>query len=64
MKDLKKAKSALSQVLRCKIDDGLILKLISSASVVNAGKRKYKVHIDYNFKNKINGAKLENAPKI
>ena len=48
-KDLKQAKTALSQVSKCKIDDGLILKLISSASVVNTGKRKYKVHIDYNF---------------
>ena len=46
---LKKAKSALSRVSRCKIDDGLILKLISSVSVVNTGKRKYKAHIDYNF---------------
>ena len=63
-KGLKQTKPALSQVSKRKIDDGLILKLISSASVVNAGKRKYKVHIDYNFKNKINGAKLENAPKI
>ena len=54
-KGLKQAKSALSQVSKCKIDDGLILKLISSASVVNTGKRKYKVHIDYNFKNQING---------
>lgn len=55
-KGLKQAKSALLQVSRCKIDDRLILKLISSASVVNTGKRKYKVHIDYNFKNQINGA--------
>lgn len=50
-KCLKQTKTALSQVLKCKIDDGLILKLISSVSVVNTGKRKYNVHINYNFKN-------------
>lgn len=55
-KGLKQAKTVLSQVSRCKIDDGLILKLISSVSVVNTGKRKYNVHINYNFKNQIIGA--------
>lgn len=50
---LKQAKTALSQVSKCKIDDGLILKLISSVSVVNIGKRKYNVQINYNFKNQI-----------
>lgn len=55
-KGLKQAKTVLSQVSKFKIDDGLILKLISNVSVVNVGKRKYNVHINYNFKNKINGA--------
>lgn len=55
-KGLKQAKSTLSHVSKCKIDDGLILKLISSVSVVNIGKRKYNVHINYNFKNQIIGA--------
>lgn len=55
-KGLKQAKSILSQVSKCKIDDGLILKLISGVLVVNTGKRKYNVHINYNFKNQINGA--------
>lgn len=63
-KGLKQTKSVLSQVSKCKIDDGIILKLISSVSVVNTGKRKYKIHIGYTFKNQINGAKLENSPKI
>lgn len=55
-KGLKQAKTELSRVSKCKIDDGLILKLMSSVSVVNVGKRKYNVHINYNFKNQINGA--------
>ena len=63
-KGLKQVKTTLSQVSKCKIDDGLILKLITNVSVVNIGKRKYNVHINYNFKNQINGAKVENAPKI
>lgn len=48
-KGLKQAKSTLSHVSKCIIDDGLILKLISSVSVVNIGKRKYNVHINYNY---------------
>ncbi len=47
-KGLKQAQSALSQI--SKIDDGLILKLVSSVLVVNTGKRKYSVHINYKFK--------------
>lgn len=50
-KGLKQTKTALSQVSKCKIDDGLILKIISNLSVINAGKRKYSVHIIYNLKN-------------
>ena len=55
-KGLKQAKSTLSHVSKCKIDDGLILKPISSVSVVNICKRKYNVPINYNFKNQIIGA--------
>ena len=44
------------KITNCKIDDRLILKLITNISVINTGKRKYRVHIDYNFKNQINSA--------
>lgn len=50
-------KIALPKITNCKIDDGLILKLITSVSVMNIGKRKYNVQINYNFKNQINGLK-------
>ncbi len=38
------------------ITNNLILKLISSAAITNTGRRKYSVHINYNFKNQIIGA--------
>lgn len=50
-------KTAMPKIANCKINDGLILNLITNASVINIGKRKYKVHINYNFKNQINGLK-------
>lgn len=43
-------KTAKSKITNCTIEDGLILKLITNVSVVNIGKRKYEVHINYNFK--------------
>ncbi|MCI9654243.1 MAG: recombinase family protein [Acholeplasmatales bacterium] len=45
------AKTTLSNITNCTIEDGLILKLITNVSVISIGKRKYKVHINYNFKN-------------
>ena len=39
-----------------KITDNLIIKLVSSAAITNTGRRKYSVHINYNFKNQIIGA--------
>lgn len=50
-------KMAMPKIANCKTDDELILKLITSISVINIGKRKYKIHINYNFKNQINGLK-------
>lgn len=50
-------KMTMPKIANCKIDDGLILKLITSVSVMNIGKRKYNVQINYNFKNQINGLK-------
>lgn len=49
-------KSALLKTIKEIKNDELILKLIVSVSVINIGKRKYKVHIKYNFKNQIIGA--------
>ncbi len=43
-------KTIIPKITNCKIDDGLILKLITNVSVINIGKRKYEVHINYNFK--------------
>ncbi len=50
-------KTAMPKIENCKIDDELIIKLVTNASVINIGKRKYDVHIKYNFKNQINGLK-------
>lgn len=43
-------KTIIPKITNFKIDDGLILKLITNVSVINIGKRKYEVHINYNFK--------------
>lgn len=43
-------KTIISKIINCKIEDGLILKLITTMSVISVGKRKYEVHINYNFK--------------
>lgn len=43
-------KTAKFKITNCTIEDGLILKLITNVSVISIGKRKYKVHINYNFK--------------
>lgn len=43
-------KTAKFKITNCTIEDGLILKLITNVSVINVGKRKYEVHINYNFK--------------
>lgn len=44
-------KTIISKIINCRIDNELILKLITNVSVINVGKRKYEVHINYNFKN-------------
>lgn len=43
-------KTSIPKITNCKIGDKLILKLITSVLVINIGKRKYKIHINYNFK--------------
>ncbi|MCI9182289.1 MAG: recombinase family protein [Acholeplasmatales bacterium] len=43
-------KTAMPQIANCQIEDGLILKLITNVTVINTGKRKYEVHVNYNFK--------------
>lgn len=43
-------KTSIPKIANCKIGDKLILKLITSVLVINIGKRKYKIHINYNFK--------------
>lgn len=43
-------KTIIPKITNCKIDDDLILKLITNVSVINIGNRKYEVHINYNFK--------------
>ena len=50
-KGLKYEQSTLIKMLNCKIEDGLVLKLITSVSVIKVGIRKYKLHINYIFKN-------------
>lgn len=42
--------TAMPKIINCKIVDKLILKLITSVSVINIGKRKYRIHFNYNFK--------------
>lgn len=42
-------KTIIFKITNCKIDDELILKLITSISIINIDKRKYKVHINYNY---------------
>lgn len=41
----------LSNLISEEINDVLISKLVSSVLVINTGRRKYDVHINYNFKN-------------
>lgn len=43
-------KTSIPKITNCKKGDKLILKLITSVLVINIGKRKYKIHINYNFK--------------
>lgn len=43
-------KTSIPKITNCKIGDKLILELITSVLVINIGKRKYKIHINYNFK--------------
>ena len=43
-------KTSIPKITNCKIGDKLILGLITSVLVINIGKRKYKIHINYNFK--------------
>lgn len=42
-------KTIIFTMTNCKIDDELILKLITRISIINIDKRKYKVHINYNY---------------
>lgn len=42
-------KTIISKIINCRIDNELILKLITNVSVISVGKRKYEVHINYNF---------------
>lgn len=41
----------LSNLISEEINDVLISKLVSSVLVINTGRRKYDIHINYNFKN-------------
>lgn len=43
-------KTIIPKITNCKIDDGLILKLITNVSIINVCKRKYEVKINYNYK--------------
>ena len=49
-------KTNILKIINCKIDNELILKLITNAFVINVGKRKYKLYINYNFKDLRNSA--------
>ena len=43
-------KKLLSKLVNKEIDDVLVNKLVSSPSILNIGRRKYNIHINYNFK--------------
>lgn len=49
-------KKILSNLLNKEIDDDLINKIVAGVKVKSVGKRKYDLHINYNFKNQIIGA--------
>ena len=46
----------LTSLLNKEIDDDLINKIVAGVKVKSVGKRKYDLHINYNFKNQIIGA--------
>ncbi|MDE5715705.1 MAG: recombinase family protein [Anaeroplasmataceae bacterium] len=48
----KELEEKILKVTNNEMTDNLILKLVTSATIKNIDKRKYSVHINYNFKNK------------